>query len=67
MLQERYVKLWRSKILSDLKCYKSAMLSSGDHLWSANEKDQWKNSKKKAKLFNLQNMFLFSSLDLSYF
>jgi hypothetical protein len=26
-------------------------------LWSAKEKELWKNNKKKNKLFNLQNMF----------
>jgi hypothetical protein len=46
-------------ILSDLKCYGSAMSSSKSNFWSANEKEKWKNSKKKNKLSNLQNMFFF--------
>jgi hypothetical protein len=52
-------------ILSDLKCYRSAKT----HLWSAKEKELWKNNKEKKKLSNLQNVFffLFFSLDLSYF
>ncbi len=47
-------------ILSDLKCYGSAISSSRNHFWSAKEKEKWKNSKKKNKLSNLQTMFFFS-------
>jgi len=46
-------------IFSDLKCYLSAISGSRNHLWSAKEKEWWKNNKEKKKLFNLQNMFFF--------
>jgi hypothetical protein len=56
-------------ILNDLKCYESATSSLKNHLWSAKEKELWKNNKKKNKLSNLQNAFFcfFPSLDPSYF
>ncbi len=51
-----------------LKCCESTTSSSRNHLPSAKEKEQWKNSQKKNKLFNLQiAFFFFLSLDPSYF
>jgi hypothetical protein len=45
-------------ISSDLKCYGSATSSFRNHLWSANEKEQWKNSKEK-KSFPTHKMHFF--------
>jgi hypothetical protein len=56
-------------ILNDLKPYGNATSSSKIYLWSAKEKEYWKNKKKKNKLSNLQNTFFpfFSSFDPSNF
>jgi len=53
-------------ILSDLKCYGSASLSSRNHFWKAKENEWWKNNNNINKLSNLQNMFFFSLDPLAF-
>jgi hypothetical protein len=46
-------------ILSNLKCYENVTSSSKKHLWSAKEKEYWKNNEKRNKISNLQNKFIY--------
>jgi len=52
MTEHLFISYHMCFILSDLKCYVSVTSSSRNHIWSAKEKEQWKNNKKN-KLFQL--------------
>jgi hypothetical protein len=46
-------------VFSDLKCYLSAISGSRNHLWSAKEKEWWKNNKEKKSFSTYKKCFFF--------